>query len=406
MADASGSPTDRLVLISLILLSSIALYLRASKVKKIIAENKWLAILIVYIAASILWSNFPGISFRRVLRCVGMLMSVLIVLTESDPQAATEALLRRAYLFFIPVSILTIKYFRTIGVAWDWSGTEEMWVGLSMHKNNLGQVVMCSGLFFLWEVLRQWPKKKLTLDLGLLILTLWLLRGSRNSHSSTAILSFLFGAFLLVAIQFLRKKPRRAKGIIVAVIIVSLLLFPIVYISSAMLGSTPLGMVVSATGRDLTFTGRVGLWQDLLQNAAKNPILGVGYGAFWVGSIGYDLYPLENWSRETPQWRPNEGHNGYVDTYVDLGMVGITLLLIVLVLALKGALDDLPYRFDFALLRLVILFAIILNNVTESSFLKGTHSLWFMFLLVAINLPRPISRTKAIKVPDLKEATV
>jgi hypothetical protein len=45
-----------------------------------------------------------------------------------------------------------------------------------------------------------------------------------------------------------------------------------------------------------------------------------------------------------------------------------------------------------------------MNNITETSYLKGTHDLWFLFLLVAINLPKPVgkseSNNKAVAVQD------
>lgn len=137
----------------------------------------------------------------------------------------------------------------------------------------------------------------------------------------------------------------------------------------------------------MTFTGRTGLWKDLLNNAEKNSVFGVGFGAFWVGRIGYAMYPLDNWTRATPEWRPGEGHNGYLDAYVDLGVIGMMLVLLVIGLAFAGALNDLQNDFEFGSLRLTLLLSIVMNNLTESSLLKGTHSLWFVFLLVAVNVP-------------------
>jgi O-antigen ligase len=130
-----------------------------------------------------------------------------------------------------------------------------------------------------------------------------------------------------------------------------------------------------------------------MDNAAKSPVLGVGMGAFWVGPVGYDMYPLPRWSRKTPEWRPEEGHNGFLDVYVELGAVGLVLLLIVIGIGVAGGLDDLQTNFPLGTLRLTLMLSILMNNIAETSFLKGTHDLWFLFLLVAVNLPRPIKRT-------------
>lgn len=403
--DLSGSPVDSTLLTLLIVLGLFVLGSRAERTKRILARNKWLVVLFVYMTLSIVWSNFPAISLRRCIRSTGTLVMVLMVLTERDPLGAIRALLRRLYLVYVPLSIIAIKYFRNIGVAYNWSGIEEMWIGLSVHKNNLGQVVMCSGLVSTWQVLQNWAKKKITLDLLLLALTMWLLTGSKNSHSSTSIVGFTVGAAVLFGLQYVRRRVAQAKRIVLAATIAFALLAPFVYVAFEAFDTTPVDLVLKATNRDMTLTGRTGLWKDLLYNAAKNPALGVGFGAFWVGHIGYDMYPLDNWSRVTPEWRPGEGHNGYLDVYVDLGIVGVVLMLVVIGFAFAGALDDLQNEFELGRLRLTLLLSIIMNNVTESSFLKGTHSLWFVFLLVAINVPAATRKMRSQGVARLRKIT-
>jgi exopolysaccharide production protein ExoQ len=391
-ADLSGSPMDRLLMTLLIVLGLFALGSRAEQAKRILIHNKWMVILFVYIGLSIIWSNFPAISFRRGIRSMGTLVMVLVVLTESNPLEAVRALLRRLYLVHIPLSVITIKYFRNIGVTYNWSGVEEEWTGLTTDKNSLGQVAMCSGAFWLWQILQDWPKKKLTVSLLLLGMTLWILRGSKNIHSSTAIVGFVISAVVLIGLQYVRKRAARAKRIILAGSLALSVLAPLGYFVFQALDTTPVQMVVQATGRNMTLTDRTYIWTDVLNNAAKSPILGVGIGAFWVGRVGAEMYPLPNWSRVTPSWRPTEGHNGFVDVYVELGAVGVVLLLIVIGVGFAGALTHLESDFQFGSLRLTLLLSIILNNITETSFLKGTHDLWFLFLLVCVNLPRPIGK--------------
>lgn len=312
---------------------------------------------------------------------------VLVVLTEPDALAAVRSLLRRLYLVHIPLSIIAIKYVRNIGVVYAWNGLEEMWVGLAIHKNNLGQVAMCSGLVASWQVLQNWTKRKLTLDLLLLLLTLWVLTGSKNSHSSTAIVGFFVGVAVLLVLQPIRSHPRQAKRILLLGVVAICLLAPVVLGIMAALDTSPLRIVTEATGRDMTLTGRTGLWRDVIANASHSPLVGVGLGAFWVGDLGFTKYPLPNWSRVTPEWRPGQAHNGYVDVYVDLGAIGLVLVIIVIVRGFAGATADLQRNFELGAFRLVLLASIVLNNFTESSLLKGTHSLWFLFLLVAVNVP-------------------
>jgi exopolysaccharide production protein ExoQ len=393
--DLTGNPVDRLLMV---LLMALGLYVllgaRAKQTGRILAQNKWVVALFLYMALSILWSNFPGITMRRCARSMGTFIMVLVVLTESSPLEAIRILLRRLYLLQIPLSVVAIKFFRNIGVVYNWSGVEEEWVGLSTDKNSLGQVAMCSGLFALWELLKDYPRrkakpirKKLLVDGLLLCLTLWLLRGSKNVHSSTAIVGFVVCAFILVLLQFVKKRSRRARQILFGTMACLLLAAPIAYLGFEAFDTTPVKLVVQATGRDMTLTDRTLLWTDIWNNAMKTPVLGVGMGAFWVGPPGYDMYPLPNWSLKTPEWRPEEGHNGYLDIYVELGIGGVLLILGIIVKAFAGALNHLQTDFQYGSLRLVLLLSIVLNNFTETSFLKGTHDFWFLFLLLAVNPP-------------------
>jgi O-antigen ligase len=374
----------------MILLIVVGLFVvgsRANRTKEILRCNKWLALLFIYMVSSVLWSNFPAISFRRCFRSIGTLVMVLIVLTENDPLEAIRSLLRRLYLVIIPFSIVAIKYFRNIGVGYTWDGREEMWVGLTKDKNNLGQVATCSGLVCTWQILRRWPKKKLTLDLLLLVLTLWLLRGSDTSHSSTAIVGFVIGAAGLFGLQLVKRRAAQARRTILRATVAFIVLAPAVYLALNQFDTSPTEVLLETMGRDATLSDRTFLWKDLLDNAAKSPILGIGFGAFWVGPSGYDLYPLPNWSSVTHTWRPGEGHNGFLDVYVELGILGLALVLLVIRSAFAGALHDLQNEFELGSLRLTFLLSILINNITESSLLDGTHSFWFLFLLVAVNVP-------------------
>lgn len=391
-----GGPIDRVVMSILIVLGIYILSRRVTLTRRLLNNNKLVLLLFAYMGLSIVWSNFPAVSFVRYGRTVGALIMALVVLTELAPLDAIHALLFRIYVLHVTLSFLTIKYFRNIGVFYDWSGQYEDWIGLSTDKNSLGQVMMCSGIFWLWRLFGDWPNRKLRgklrvvmLDLGLLALTLWMLKGSKTVHSSTSIVGFAVSATILIGLQFLRGRSARAKRIVVTLCMGVMLIGPSVYLVFQTFGTTPVKMVVKATGRDMTFTDRNRIWTDVLNISERDPLFGVGIGALWVGPIGYELYPMPNWSAKTPQWRPEEAHNGYIDTYAQIGLVGLALLSIVIWRALSGALDDLQMNFWLGCLRLPLLIGILINNMAESSFLLGTHDLWFLFLVLGLNLPKP-----------------
>jgi len=395
--DTAGGSADRIVMLLLMFVGAYVLSKRRIQVSRILTKNKGLLILFGYMGASVVWSNFPLISIVRFGRTVGVLEMVLVVLTERDPLEAIRFLLRSVYFLHMTLSAVAIRYVRNIGVFYDWSGQFEEWIGLSTDKNSLGQVSMCSGIFWLWQICDDWRSgtrktrlRRLLFDCTLLAITLWILRGSPTVHSATSIIGFVVCATALLGLQLIRKRAARAKRILAGAVIAAVAVGGPLYLAFQALGTTPAEAVVQATGRNMTFTDRNLIWMDVLNIAKRNPILGVGVGALWVGRIGVEIYPMPNWSRKTPQWRPQEAHNGYIDTYAQIGIIGLVLLVIVIWQAIAGALSDLERNFLMGSLRLLLLLGIVINNMSESSYLLATHDLWFLFLLTAVNLPRSV----------------
>ena len=125
--------------------------------------------------------------------------------------------------------------------------------------------------------------------------------------------------------------------------------------------------------------------------AADSPILGVGYGSFWIGNT-HNLW-------DGHFWKPAQGHNGYIDVYLELGIVGLFLLGGVLVSSYKRIMRLFIDHFEMAVLRFVWLLVILIHNFTESTFLRGTVDMWFIFLLAVINIPMMRNHVDSVKTP-------
>lgn len=146
-------------------------------------------------------------------------------------------------------------------------------------------------------------------------------------------------------------------------------------------------------GRDTSLTERTFLWNDLWNNADTNPVVGVGFESFWLGERQDKVW-------EVHKWRPNEAHNGYLETYLTLGGFGVFLLLCLIAATYRRARWEFLRNFEFGRYRLGFLVAIILYNWTESSF-KSLHPVWTMFYLIALESSQPIgSRLDSDDVPE------
>jgi O-antigen ligase len=395
---AAGSPMDRNFYLILIVIGVLILVRKRIQWGQIVRANHWFFLLFIYLLVSIFWSDFPAVAFKRWIKMIGSIVMALIVLTELPSVDSISKVLRRCFLLHIPIDIILVKYFREIGVDWDYLGSE-MWVGLTRHKNTLGQVGMTAATFFTWDMFRKYKFGIYGLKVHILYLLMifYLSTGPGGSRSATSIGVLAVGLCTMVGLQLGPKKNRvELNRYLVKGVFVLLLVLLIINLGMSAINQTKTvsGTILEMTGKDETLTGRTDLWKDILTIASRHPIRGVGYGSFWIGDKANDL-----WERHL--WRPQEGHNGYIDVFVELGMVGVILLGLLLVSTFISIKEKIIEDFDFGVLRMVFFIMIVVHNVTESSYLRSDHNLWFIFLLVILNLPSPgkmVSKPRLAKI--------
>ena len=132
---------------------------------------------------------------------------------------------------------------------------------------------------------------------------------------------------------------------------------------------------VTSLGRDMTFTDRVSLWRDLLEFDI-NPVIGVGYDSFWIMDRMQILW-------ETRWWRPNQAHNGYLDVYLELGMLGLFIWLVIIATTFRNISKVLLIDFNYGRFQMAFLFIFLLFNITEAN-LKIRTTMFFLFILTTL----------------------
>ncbi len=369
----AGNALDRNFLIGMMLMGIIILYRRRDRFRMDYRKNAWLILLLVYMLMSMAWSQYPGLTGKRWIRCIGDLVMVLVILTEDDRREAFERIIRRCAIVLLPLSLVFIRYFRIIGVNYDPWGFLQ-YVGVTNQKNHLGVLCAFAGVYLLWRMLKRFPRLSY-LDAFLFVLAMYLLIISR---SATSVVVFITGSLFLAIIALLkldRKSPTKA------VIVLLIMLVVVQVLLTGYVGDSLLSRFFSATSRDVTLTGRVPLWRDLIAIGSRTPILGFGYGGFWFSNLSAAL-----WTRH--QWRPVSGHNGYLDIFLDLGLVGLILFLFLLVQTYKKTAKAAGESGRFGQLCYVFFVMIVLHNITESTFIKPVSFLWILFLYMAVEIKR------------------
>ncbi|HXW93220.1 MAG TPA: O-antigen ligase family protein [Terriglobales bacterium] len=379
---ADASPFDASIFFLLILAGLGVLIARRRRLLSFPRNNWPLLLFLAYCLVSVLWSDYSFVAFKRWIKAMGDLVMVLIVLTDLEPVAAIKRLLTRVGALLIPVSILLIKYYPSMGRAYgSWTGEVEN-TGVATQKNGLGCLCLIFGLGCFWYLLEAWRGGKRTRRAGaffahtaILVLALWLFK---LASSATSFTCFLIGCFIMVITSW----PRFARKPVLVHTVVAMILFVVVY---ALLINPEAGLT-KTVGRDATLTGRTVIWNQVLAMTV-NPMIGAGYESFWSPERAREIIRKANFIVI------NQAHNGYLQVYLDLGWVGVALISLVMVWGFRNVVRSLRRDPEAGKFKLAILVVAAIYNLTEHAF-RELHPMWIMFLLAIVVVPKAVAQSK------------
>lgn len=365
-----GSPLDRTLFIGLEAAALVILLNRAAQASTIVRKNWPIVLFFFYAGVSVLWSDNPFITFKHWIKGIGDVAMVLIVLTEPDVTDAITRLVTRVGFMLMPISVLLCKYYPGLGRLATVGGME--WRGVGLNKNALGGLCLVYGLGFLWRFSNAYThredpsRRRRLLALGTVLgITTWLLLKSRSLTSLSALV--MAGAVMVLSAHpGVRRRPGYVHLLVVAML--STALFAIFFQSS--------GAILQGLGKDPTLTGRTELWKILL-TVPVNPVVGAGYESFWLGQRLQAL-----WAR-FPTMQFNEAHNGYIEVYLNLGWIGISLLSGIIVSNYRRASTVPRSGPDLRSLCLAWLLAAVIRGLSEAAF-RMLSSSWFFFVLAVM----------------------
>lgn len=386
--DASGNVIDQVFYFTLLVGSLAVATMRRVKWGEFLVANLPLILFYAYFAISISWSEDPMGSSKRLFKDFGMLFVIALLLSEEDPLEAIRAVyVRCAYVLF-PLSAVTIKWFPQIARSFSKNG-EPLYAGVTLQKNSLGEIVLVFSLFAIWDFVEMRPKRWKWSHIPwehvfIVFIGMWLLR---TSQSKTALVCLVLGTMLLIATGWLASRSA-SRIVLVGALSLPYMLFFATQFSSV------IQPIVESMGRDMTFTGRTEIWQHI-DSTTVNPIFGYGYYNFWGGSGGQRVNQSINMTI------PN-AHDGYLDIYLDGGIIALFLLVFVLTTygwrltkMLKGG--------RFQRLRFAVLIVAIVYNLSESNWAR-LSPIWFTTLLVLAYMPQLRARRMKSRVSNEADA--
>ncbi len=369
LSNLDGSPINVVVLGALLVSSIWILVQRKVDWGEFISKNKGLIALYLFYAVSSLWSPFPVPTLKRLVNNFGCVLVALVFLSEKKPADALRAVCVRVAYLLLPMSIILIRYVPRIGRTYDEQG-DLMVTGVADHKNVLGIVSALLGIMILWDLWETWKGRGAKTILqkaclaGIFLNAMYLLV---ISDSKTALICFSIGAAFLFASNRLSsfKNPTQLFATGVIAICCFLFLNGVFDIQ---------GMVLEALDRDPSLTGRTEIW-DAIMSKDIHSMLGSGYRAFWETSIGVSVWEGTN------RHRLLSAHNGYLENYLNGGIVGMVLLVVWLLVSGHTAVVKLINGDPLGKVAIGCWAILLISNSSESSFFMQT-TLWFMSLVV------------------------
>ena len=140
-----------------------------------------------------------------------------------------------------------------------------------------------------------------------------------------------------------------------------------------------LGDVLLLLGRDETLTNRVYIWGAAFEQGWHNPVFGVGYGSFWIeGNASAAFYNMFG----SGNTLVGNGHNGYLDVWLELGFVGLGLMLLLMIQAFVRVIRHLNVSDNpFAEFYGGLLVFILIYSVAEKVIFVHSEFTWMMFMV-------------------------
>ena len=364
-----GSPVNVIFDNGLFLIAILVLIRRNFSWLRYIFANKGLFSFYAFFLCSAVWSPFPVPTVKRWIQEFGWVLIAPIVLTEPDPSASLRVVFVRVSYILFPVSIVLMRYFPTIGRVSSHHGAV-MFSGVADHKNSLGQLCFVFCLVLIWDLMETRKHESTTIKpepwtrLVNLVIGVYLLN---VSSSATSLLCFLFGTVLLVVGKRLAAMKNAGRVFIIGVVaLVSMLALQQQFNVS--------DEVSEAFGRGTGMTGRSDIWRVALEKHTSY-LLGAGFRGFWETSAGKEVF------EELGTGELITVHNGYLETYLNGGVVGLSFLGVFLLSTGLITTTKLVDRDPLGRLAVVFWPLLLIYNLSESQFMMP-GPVWYAMLLV------------------------
>jgi exopolysaccharide production protein ExoQ len=372
---AAPNPLLRTLKLSLLSMGLIVILWRQTLARLALRElNVFFIIFVALVPLSALWSIEQGATIARFVTMLSIL-SVSFAFTLTGWHGRRFQNVVRPLVTVLLAGSLVFGILRPDLAIMTGEGVAGAWAGLFGQKNLLGQYASFGVIFWVhaW-VARETKGWKALLGVALAATCLLL------SRSSTSLLATIF---VLMFIWLLLGTPanlRRYMPYLVAIFATLILTYALAVLRIIPGLEVLLEPIAMITGKDTTFSARSQIWAILKEHIQLSPMLGSGYGAYWIGPVPqspsfvfiYRMY-----------FYPTEAHNGYLEIVNDLGFIGLLILLGYLIVFVRQSLALMRIDRTQGALFLCLFFQQAVNNLSESCWLAINSPYMFIVMTTA-----------------------
>ena len=338
---------------------------RFRQVARVAFLDKFLWVLLGLVFASIIWSEAPVVTLRRSVALLGTTAFGIYLAACYTRQELLKLLLWALGLSAV-LSVVFVLFLPSYGIH-----TRSYFAlqGVYENKNILGCFMALAAITWLLYSFSQNKGRMMGFVFCVISITLLFL-----SKSITALVVFLL-LLIFLLIFFVNRYYNiwAVRPIILITLAVGSLLIRLF---------NNLEIVLNVLGRDATLTGRTIIWREVWDLILQHPWLGYGYSAFWLGWKGpssyiWDVLPSKVIS----------AHCGYLDLWLQLGLVGVIVFMISYFINIFKAQSLLRKNKSLEeMFPLLFFLFILIYNIPESALLVQNSLFWILYVAISIQL--------------------
>ena len=367
----------------------LLLFVNPKRHFRVLTSNKLLLVLIAFVTFSTFWSSNPWgtvLLLRRLIQSylfAVCLVSIYSVRTQLRlfQYALIAGGIASAFLALLIPEMGTHYVNGTLSLR-----------GIYSHKQYLGMFMLVCSSTFIPFIVKSKTKIEFYLScLGILFCSI-ALYFTNSKISIIAFLAFIVSVPFYVLYTYNLGQKIRSLFLIISGLVALVLIAVVI--------SNYETILVDILRKGTNLNGRVPLWSLCLQEGMQRPIFGYGYGGFWASDVGISV-AYRSWVigalYDPLYWNPGQlfvwhAHNGLIEIFLNLGIVGLTLTLLNVGHSVGKIFANLRinqsvsyYSTELHWMFLVILLLFIVNS-TEPYLLASRDLLWTVYMCIALNL--------------------